>query len=210
MKKMFALLAILLLIAIPVMSQDETAVPTDEVSVTQDDTPTEEIAQVTEEAPVATQEVVIIITPTPEFSPTPEPEATQIVIVIDTGGGDGTGAGGDVPRAGMDPNLVFVGIVLLSLIYGLADRFTNYKLSKDLAKAIPPEWMPTIEMGVNTARRIVYERAGSFADSTESPMDNNLLDEDMKRAGWEFYIDPATGERHARKHLEAAPGTVAG
>lgn len=193
------ILVMALLIALPALAQN----PTEEAAAT---------AQVTAE-PTATA--------TLEATRTLEPEATAVVIDINVDVTDGTGdtgstggttgdSGGDVPSRGMDPNLVFIGVVLLSLIFGMADRFTNYRLSKDLGKSIPADWQPAIEMGLNTARRIVYERAGAFADSTESTFDNNLLDEDMKRAGWEFYIDPATGERHARKRPEPAPGEVAG
>lgn len=205
MKRLIALFALLILFAlmttVAVYAQD-TPVPTDEISAET----AEPTALATDEA-AGTQEVIIIVTQTPENSPTPTLTPTPEMTAVPGTGGDGdggTGGTGDtVPPAGMNPDLVFVGLVLLSLIFGLADKFSNYTLSKKLAEAIPADWQPVIEQGANTARRIVYERAGAFADSTESPVDNNLLNEEMKRAGWEFYT-AADGVQHARKIVTPA------
>lgn len=143
------------------------------------------------DAPVATAEVTA-----PAVVTDPAPVATTAP--------DAPPNDSPAPSTGMNPDMVFVGIVLLFLVFGLADKFSNYRLSKELAAAVPADWKPALDQFATTGRRIVYERAGDFADSTESPIDNNLLDEQMKNDGWEFYIDAATGERHARKRLVTA------
>lgn len=190
MKKMFALFALLLILTLPVFGQDDsTAEPTDAPAL-------------------ETEQVIATVTPSDFVTPTgsPEPEETAVVIDINVDVTDSTDGEGSTetpsPSTGMNPDLVFMGLVLVLLVYGMADKFSNYRLSKELAQAIPADWKPVIEQGANTARRIVYERAGAFADSTEGTFDNNLLDEDMKRAGWEFYV--VDGVRHARKIVAPA------
>lgn len=195
MKRYFVLLVILLMITFPVMSQDDaTEEPTDVSAETAEPT-----AAATEEA-IATQEVVVIVTITPAESPTPTLTPTpEMTAVAGTGGDDGGTGGTD--NAGSNDPLYFlaVGVLIVVLAFGMLDRWTNYQLSQKAISQIPPEWLPFIQKGIETAQKVGYEKAGGLVSGTPQKWDDNLLDEQMKNAGWEFYIDPATGNRHARK-----------
>lgn len=197
MKRIIMILLLAIIAIYPIMAQDAT--PTEEVDLT---------AQATVEAgdvtivPDPTDEPTLeVATETPGDFITPTPDETQVPAPVptETGGDGGGDTGGGGSGGGMDPNMVFIGLVLLLLVYTLLNQFTGYKLGKELAKAVPPEWLPVIQHGTVTAQRLIYERAAQFADSTETPIDNNLLDHQMKLNGWEFYIDPETKERRARQ-----------
>lgn len=200
---LFALLILfILMMTIPVMSQDDsTAVPTEDVpAATLEAAPTEEA--------VATQEIVVIVTITPAESPTPTLTPTPEMTAVAGTGGDGTGGEGD--NAGSSDPLYFlaVGVLLVVLAFGMIDRWTNYQLSQKAISQIPPEWMPFIQKGLETAQKVGYERAGSLVQGTPQKWDDNLLDEQMKNAGWEFYI-AADGVQHARKIVSTTPPAVA-
>lgn len=194
------LLTILLLLSVSALAQDDaTAVPTDDVPAA-----TQEATALETEQAIATQEVVVIVTQTPEQSPTPTLTPTpEMTAVAGTGGDDGDTGGTD--NAGSNDPLYFlaIGVLIVVLAFGMLDRWTNYQLSKKAISQIPPEWLPFIQKGIETAQKVGYEKAGSLVQGTPQKWDDNLLNEQMKNAGWEFYT-AADGVQHARKIVAPA------
>jgi len=194
---LFSLLLLFVLLfasVMPLLAQDATAVPTEESTGGMDEGPGDDDA-LGDETPGAnlTDET------TPEVV-TATPQATPIVIIVTQPAGGSGGTGGTGNSGSSDPIYPIVLVVIVGLFaLSAVDRWQNYKLSKAAISQIPAEWLPVIMQGLQTAQRQLYERAGVLVSGTSGVWDDNLLNEEMKRAGWEFYIDPTTGEQHARK-----------
>lgn len=186
------LLALLfaLFVSLPILAQDaDTDTPTPEVAATQEATafgtdeatpaPTAEVtAEVVTATPQATP-IVIIITQAPDVPPVEPPPA---------------------PTTPSDPMYIIIFAVVIGLFaLSAVDRWTNYKLSQTAISQVPADYRPWVIQGAETLQRQVYERANEFAKGTTGTQwDDNILNEEMKRAGWEFYIG-ADGAEHARK-----------
>lgn len=146
----------LCLLALPTLAQD-TPVPTDE--------------------PVATQEVIIIITPTPEFSPTPEtpePETTPMVIIIE--------------QPPVDPPIIIIpppapasdsGSINFAYIFGSIALFLlAFQTYRSTGRFKPEEIQAIIER----------ERANAVITTT--PLDNLAVDIGEAIAGVLFRFQP--------------------
>lgn len=201
MKRLIALFVILLMMSLPVFGQDSsTAVPTEDVPAET----AEPTAAATDEA-IATQDVIIIVTQTPAESPTPTLTPTpEMTAVAGTGGDDGDGNTGDNSGASDPLYFLAVGVLIVVLAFGMLDRWTNYQLSQKAISQIPPEWLPFIQKGIETAQKVGYERAAALVQGTPQKWDDNLLNEQMKNAGWEFYTT-ADGVQNARKIVTSPP-----
>lgn len=224
MKKILILLAIVLTLAItpPAFGQDETPTPTDtdEPAETQEaaatEEPTSELASATPlptltalptGTPLPTATELPTLTTVPDYTPTPVP----------TGGDDTGGDGGDDGDDGSVPASAVNGIYILVLTFivaatalALMDRYTGYNLSKTAQSQLPPEWAAAIIKLAETGQKRAFEIADAETRKTEAKWDEAALEEAMRLVNWEFFIDPATSARHARKRIEAAPGTNPG
>lgn len=177
---LFALLTIMLLLSVSALAQDDaTAVPTEDVpaetlEATADALETEQV--------IATQEVVVIVTQTPEQSPTPTLTPTPEMTATATAGtGGNSGSGGS--ETGSSGSVIVIVISLLTLVLGggtLISMITNFRkdaagvaATEALGKSVPQELameLVKLARGLKEGAEIAIEALDNIPAAEKPPL----------------------------------------
>lgn len=185
----FALLTILLLLTVSALAQDDaTAVPTEDVpaetlEATADALETEQV--------IATQEVVVIVTQTPEQSPTPTLTPTPEMTATATAGtGGNSGSGGS--ETGSSGSVIVIVISILTLVLGggtLVSMITNFRkdaagvaATEALGKSVPQEVAMELVRLLSAAKEgaeIAIEALDNIPAAEKPPAIRNFTNEEL-------------------------------